>query len=126
MTKKAIKYPPVLSITLNGQTGTYGLGELCLFLIDSCKIFNETGIGIRSGARIDAEVRKNAELQANGTEVQELVLDAIDADKLASVCEEPDRGYPFTPSRVLIPFIDAILNAAEVLEDKKPEDKKDN
>jgi hypothetical protein len=119
MTKKAIKYPPVLNINLNGQTGTYGLNELCLYFVDSCKAFNETGIGIRSSARIDSEIRKNVDLAASGTEVQVLILDAIDVDRLASVCEEPDRGYPLTPARILIPFIDAILNATEVLDDKK-------
>jgi hypothetical protein len=125
MTKKAIKYPPVLNINLNGQISTYGLNDFCLYLVDTCRIFNETGVGIRAGARIDAAVRSVIELESTGlpqSKVSELILEAEDLDKLDSVCEEPDKGYPFLPARALLPFIDAIKEAAET-EKQETEDK---
>lgn len=123
MAKKVITYPNHLNINMGGKGNItkYTLNDYIVYLLNGTKAFNQTGKGIRSSARIEAEILKNIELEAAGTPVETLVLISGDWEILASVCEDPDCLYPLSPARILIPFIDAILNATEIAPPEKEE-----
>lgn len=72
-------------------------------LINTDSRFNSDGKGIRSGMRIDLALR-----DASGESVQ---LDDEDAKLLSDVAEAPTAGYPISPARFCLPFIDAIVKA---------------
>jgi hypothetical protein len=119
MSKKSIKYPEALQMTLDGNPVVYGLDNYIVYLLDTCPEFNSAAKGIRAGARIESCIRNI------GKDSKDLclVLDADDADLLMQVCEEPSKGFPFLPARPLLRFIDAIKDASivEEIEETKTE-----
>ena len=72
-------------------------------LINTDSRFNSDGKGIRCAMRI--------ELAMKDSSAETLQLDDEDAKLLADVAEAPTAGYPITPARFCLPFIDAIVKA---------------
>lgn len=89
----------------------FGVPELLAWAVNNEPAFNRDGPGIRAGARIEAAL---ATWAATDPHPATLRIDAA-AWKIASeVLETPTAGYPITPARRLLPFLDAIATAREV------------
>ncbi len=110
---KKITYPQPFKLTINGETSDYSLANFTVYLLDSCRVFNDTGKAIRAATRIETKVRESlqTEVPDNG---RVIILDDDDWALLSGVCEEPDKGMPFSPARILLPIIDAIKNAETI------------
>jgi hypothetical protein len=102
-------------IVVNGAPYTYAMPQLVKWLVDTCKSFNETGVGIRAGVRIE-----------RAFETDPVTLSDEDWQRLRDAAETPDNGYPSLTARdgdkvlaqiplakQMLPFIDAIAEAKE-------------
>ena len=85
------------------------------FILNTCEVFNKTGVGIRTAVRIE---------RAFQNETIELSHD--DWNMLCQACENPTDGYPvitaskegkivgrFNTAHSILPFLDAIADAQE-------------
>ncbi len=110
------KAPPA-PIHVNGAL--YGQRALVTHLLDSCRVFNASGPGIRASVRIE---------RAFAADTWPVALDDADWALLRDAAETPDAGYcpaltmqgpdgvavPLTiPGRTFVGMVDAIANAPD-------------
>ncbi|MEN6535515.1 MAG: hypothetical protein ABFD89_17760 [Bryobacteraceae bacterium] len=120
MTEKLRIQAPSNVITINGQDKQFFIFEgLMVWAINGDKRFNQDGPGIRASVRIETELAKLPPI-AKEDQTQEprfLVLKQEDQALLLDSLVNPQQmnggGYPLTPARVLLPWIDAVENAIQ-------------
>lgn len=124
MSQREITLPEPLKIgapPADGKEDTrdsFGVPQLLLWAINSQPAFNQTGPGIRAAVRIEKPCLDW--LNAPADDKPETLRIEDDAWKLAKeALEAPAPGadgnaYPFQPTRVLLPLIDAVATAREV------------
>jgi hypothetical protein len=113
---KKIVVPEPLHIRLDGNLTDYQFADFVAYLLNTQEYFNQTGVGIRAATRIEGKIRKQIELASNedtktSEEATTILLDEEDWKALKEAAEKPSAGYVLKPSRVMLPFIDAISNA---------------
>lgn len=74
-----------------------------LFILNGDARFNADGVGIRSGWRIEQAFRAAPE--------GDVALEEADHARLKEAAEKPSAGYPLSPARSCLPFVEAIVNA---------------
>lgn len=88
------------------------LATFVRWLVDSDDRFNGGGPGIRAGSRVldafDLAARPPVETSVDVSKDDLAILQAA-AEKPTQ--ERVEVGYPVRPSRMLVPFLDAIANA---------------
>lgn len=113
-------------LTIHGVE--YNFHTFVEHMINNEPRFNNSGPGIRAGARIEAALKKIDVVSTNGHDVASLSLEESDWKLLQESVESPAKGYPELArmdadgkivasigiGRFLLPFIDAIRDAKEV------------
>lgn len=108
---RKIKIPAPLKANIDGKPGEYRLIDYIAYLVDNQVKFNDSGPGIRAGINILNKLEKAMEEKK-----EELIINEKEWMILLDVSESPNMvantvGYPFTPARLLIVFLDAIKDA---------------
>jgi len=113
-----IKIPPV-ALTISGDDGSkldWTLPRCVQWIVDTHPRFNQTGPGIRQGARIIAGFGEDEQAPESGPILRE------DCAALSAAMDEPPAGFhpPLTapdgkpsniPARLFIPYLDAVAEA---------------
>jgi hypothetical protein len=107
-------------IVIGDKPYTYSMPQLVKWLVDTCKAFNESGVGIRASVRIEQTFAVGDVAPVSVT------LSEEDWQRLRDAAETPDSGYPSLTARdgdkvlaqiplarQMLPFIDAIAEAKE-------------
>lgn len=84
----------------------FGVRDLIRAINDRESRFNADGAGVRASCRIDAALDAS-----EGRPYVRLTDD--DWQRLCDALQAPSCGFPVTPARVLVPFIDAITGARD-------------
>jgi hypothetical protein len=115
---KKIKIPSSIRIRLEGNMVDYEFGDFVINLLNTQDYFNMNGLGIRSAVRIETKIKKQLEAankDQEGNKISDeasfVILDEPDWKVLLEAAENPTRGYDLKPSRVILPFIEAICTA---------------
>lgn len=100
-------------ITINGAptTGHAIMRLLVMHAINTQRSFTTTADGLRLGVKIEAALDLACPIEGDGKAV--LTLEDAHWSALRPCVESPEQGYPLTPARLLLPFVDAIVLATE-------------
>lgn len=86
-----------------------GIDWFLYWLINTDREFNVDGVSIRAAMRVEKAIKRafDPESQVNCIELEEQ-----DYDRLKRAAENPSQGgYPATPARAVLPWVDAIAAA---------------
>ena len=92
------------------QGSTLTMGAFIKVLLNTDDRFNKTGPGIRSAAKIEKSVVRSEE-----DKQLFIALEDADHELLAQAAESPSAGYPVSPARFCLPFVEAIKDALKEL-----------
>lgn len=110
---KSISIPTALTLgaTEDGKTTEYSFRDFVTYLLNTNPAFNETGAGLRASVRIDTAVSAAVSTFNLSEEDWVLLKDAAELPKVRDKDGQVIMSYPLTPSRALVPFLEAIASA---------------